>query len=65
MVSKTLCAYKLKPNSIKIDILNRDVKIEHYLVKTCLKINYKNQSINVFIILKISFIFSILKAIII
>lgn len=65
MVSKTLCAYKLKPNSIKIDILNRDVKIEHYLVKTCLKINDKNQSINVFIILKISFIFSILKAIII
>ncbi|OTL16007.1 hypothetical protein B9X79_17100 [Acinetobacter pittii] len=65
MVSKTLCAYKLKPNSIKIDILNRDVKIEHYLVKTCLKINDKNQRINVFIILKISFIFSILKAIII
>ncbi len=65
MVSKTLCAYKLKPNSIKIDILNRDVKIEHYLVKTCLKINDKNQSINVFIILKISFISSILKAIII
>lgn len=65
MVSKTLCAYKLKPNSIKIDILNRDVKIEHYLVKTCLKINDKNQCINVFIILKISFIFSILKAIII
>lgn len=65
MVSKTLCVYKLKPNSIKIDILNRDVKIEHYLVKTCLKINDKNQRINVFIILKISFIFSILKAIII
>lgn len=65
MVSKTLCAYKLKPNLIKIDILNRDVKIEHYLVKTCLKINDKNHSINVFIILKISFIFSILKAIII
>lgn len=65
MVSKTLCVYKLKPNSIKIDILNRDVKIEHYLVKTCFKINDKNQRINVFIILEISFIFSILKAIII
>lgn len=65
MVSKTLCAYKLKPNSIKIDILNRDVKIEHYLVKTCLKINNKNQYLNIFMILKISFIFSTLKAIII
>lgn len=65
MVSKTLCAYKLKPNSFKIDILNRDVKIKHYLVKTCLKIINKNQYFNIFIILKISFIFLILKAIII
>ncbi|ARD30484.1 hypothetical protein OTEC02_18015 [Acinetobacter lactucae] len=65
MVSKTLCAYKLKPNSIKIDILNCDVKIKHYLFTTCLKINNKYQHINIFIILKISFIFLILKAIII
>ncbi|AXJ91164.1 hypothetical protein EXD98_17760 [Acinetobacter pittii] len=65
MVSKTLCAYKLKPNSIKIDILNRDVKIKHYLVTTCLKIININQYFNIFIILKTSFIFSILKAIII
>lgn len=65
MLSKTLCAYKLKPNSIKIDILNRDVKIKHYLVTTCLKIIIKNQYFNIFIILKTSFIFSILKAIII
>ncbi|EEY75884.1 hypothetical protein HMPREF0012_03270 [Acinetobacter calcoaceticus RUH2202] len=53
MVSKTLCAYKLKPNSFKIDILNRDVKIEDYLVKTCLKIINKYQHFNNFIFLKI------------
>lgn len=53
MVSKTLCAYKLKPNSFKIDILNRDVKIEDYLVKTCLKIINKYQYLNNFIFLKI------------
>lgn len=52
MVSKTLCAYKLKPNSFKIDILNRDVKIEDYLVKTCLKIINKYQYLNNFIFLK-------------
>ena len=52
MVSKTLCAYKLKPNSFKIDILNRDVKIEDYLVKTCLKIINKYQWLNNFIFLK-------------
>ncbi|MEI2559186.1 hypothetical protein V8939_18990, partial [Acinetobacter pittii] len=39
IVSKTLCAYKLNPNSIKIDILNRDFKIVNYLVYTFLKIN--------------------------
>lgn len=65
MVSKTLCAYKLKPNSIKIDILNHDVKIKYYLVKTCLKINNKNHNVNIFMILKICFIFLTLKAIII
>lgn len=65
MVSKTLCAYKLKPNSIRIDILNRDVKIKHYLITTCLKIINKNQYFNIFVILETSFIFSILKAIII
>jgi len=53
MVSKTLCAYKLKPNSFKIDILNRDVKIKDYLVKTCLKIINKYQYFNNFIFLKI------------
>ncbi|OTU42093.1 hypothetical protein CAT37_14740 [Acinetobacter pittii] len=65
MVSKTLCAYKLKPNSFKIDILNCDVKIKHYLVKTCLKITNKNQHLIISIFLKISFIYSFLKAIII
>jgi len=52
MVSKTLCAYKLKPNSFKIDILNRDGKIKDYLVKTCIKINDKYQYFNNFIFLK-------------
>lgn len=52
MVSKTLCAYKLKPNSFKIDILNRDVKIEDYLVKTCIKLNNKYQQLNNFMFLK-------------
>jgi len=52
MVSKTLCAYKLKPNSFKIDILNRDGKIEDYLVKTCIKLNNKYQYLNNFIFLK-------------
>jgi len=52
MVSKTLCAYKLKPNSFKIDILNRDGKIKDYLVKTCIKINNKYQYLNNFIFLK-------------
>lgn len=52
MVSKTLCAYKLKPNSFKIDILNCDGKIEDYLVKTCIKLNNKYQQLNYFMFLK-------------
>jgi len=52
MVSKTLCAYKLKPNSFKIDILNRDGKIKDYLVKTCIKLNNKYQYLNNFMLLK-------------
>jgi hypothetical protein len=52
MVSKTLCAYKLKPNSLKIDILNRDGKIEDYLVGTCIKLNNKYQQLNNFMLLK-------------
>lgn len=52
MVSKTLCAYKLKPNSFKIGILNCDAKIKDYLVKTYIKINNKYQYLNNFMFLK-------------